>query len=156
MKFDILETNVTLKAKNHMIKPTNMTIGGFTIFLDGIEVVYDHFESSGGWEYNIDKNGEEIPICEWISYKGTDIFSENGETVDIPEEYSLKRLREVPEISKIGEIHYEAFTNIDEGVEYEFYPTHFELELYDVESRISYTIEASKEVLNEYINNKLL
>lgn len=158
MKLEILRTYVTLKANNHNIKPVNMTVGGFSICLDDVDIDYDNFDFYGGWDDGYsgpDENCENTPIIEWTCRGGADVYRINNELISNSEYYQFDNFKTLPRISAITEIYYEAFTNLDEGIEYEFYPIEFAIKVIDRDTNKEYIIEASTEVLQAYINNQI-
>ena len=155
MKLEIVRTYVDLKANNHNVKPTNMSIGGFTICLDGVEITYDNFDFYGGWADGYNKKREIRPIIEWTCRGGADVYTVNGIDTKESEYHQFDNFKELPQITAITEIQYEAFTNLDEGVEYEFYPTEFAILVIDRDTNKEYEIHASQEVLNNYKNQMI-
>ena len=159
MKLEILRTYVSLRANNHNIKPYNMTVGGFSIALDDVFIDYDHNESSAGWQDGYcgpQTDCKETPELDWCGRGGADVFYINNKEVQNQEYYVFNNFEKLPTITSITEIFYEAFTNIDEGIEYEFYPTEFEILVVDRDdNNKEYTLKASQEVLNAYVNQMI-
>lgn len=158
MKLEILRTYVILEANNHNVKPTNMTIGGFSISLDDVDIEYDNFEFEGGWDDGYagpDDNCESTPTIEWTCRGGSDVYRVNNELIKDSEEYQFDNFKHLPGISSIREIFYEAFSNTSEGVEYEFYPTYFSIVVVDRDTDEEYEIVASNEVLQAYIEKMI-
>ena len=158
MKLEILRTYVTLKANNHNIKPKVMTVGGFSIALDNVFIDYDHNESYAGWTdgyHGPEIDCEASPELEWCGRGGADVFYKNNKLVEDQEYHVFDEFDELPTITSITEVFYEAFTNIDEGIEYEFYPYDFAILVIDRDTNKEYEIEASQEVLQAYINQMI-
>ena len=158
MRLEILRTYVELTANNHNVKPHNMSVGGFTICLDGIEIVYDNFDFYGGWSdgYNgPDDSCESTPTIEWNCRGGADVYMVDGIDTKEPEYYQIDNFKTLPQITAITEIYYEAFTNLDEGIEYEFYPSHFSILVIDRDTNTEYEIEADTPVIQAYVNQMI-
>jgi hypothetical protein len=166
MKLEILRTYVTLKANNHKIKPDIMSIGGFTISLDNINIAYDNFDFSGGWLKDCDN-----PTIEWTCRGGSDVYSINNKTIESSAYYQFDNFKKLPQITKIDEIYYDAYTKsekylnqsysdtstfaVEKSLECEFYPIGFSILVIDRDTNIEYEIEASDEVLKDYTNQMI-
>ena len=158
MRLEILRTYVTLKANDHMVKPKNMTLGSFTITLDNTKITYDHDWSSSGWVNDDYVSCESFiinPEFEWCGRGGADIFYKNDIAIKDSEYHIFEDFNKLPTITSIDEVFYEAFTNINEGVEFDFNLYVFSILVIDRDTNKEYEIEASDEVIQEYINKVL-
>lgn len=146
MKLEILRTYVDLKAINHNIRPENMTIGGFSIELNGKEIVYDNFDFYGGWDEKKD-----YPYITWECCGGSEVFSFNGIEAD-QEDYLIEGIDTLPEITALYEVYYEAFNdeNCVEGVEFPFEVVDFTIVVIDKDTNETHEISASKKVIKDY------
>lgn len=145
MKLEILRTYVGLKAINHNIYPDVMSIGGFSIELNGKEITYDNFEFNGGWD-----NKKDYPYITWECRGGSEVFSYNN--IEVNEEGFTFEMDTIPEITDIGEIYYEAFNNdgFEEGIEHAFEVAEFAILVIDRDTNQEYEISASDKLIKEY------
>lgn len=150
MKLEILRTYVDLKAINHNIKPEFMSIGGFSIELNGKEISYDNFEFNGGWD-----NKKDYPYITWECRGGSEVYSYNN--IELHEEdYLIEDINTLPEITALYEVYYEAFNEVYndgeyvENIPYPFEVADFVIVIIDRETNETYEISASNKVIKDY------
>lgn len=155
MKLEILRTYITLEATDHRTKPKYMSVGGFSISLDNVNIIYDNYELSGDWSDGFlgpKENCKIIPTIDCLCRGGAAVYYIGDEQIESPEHHTIDVFEELPQITSLDEIAYQAYTNLEEGIEFEFHPTRFIIDVVDRETKESYRIKASPDVLKEYKN----